>query len=441
MPGQQVAVIGGGIAGISAALELSQHNLDIHLIEKSAFLGGHAIHYTCKANGACQHCNACLVQEQLKRLNKAENVHLHLASQLQGIQKKGGTYFLETEQSPLFASQEEQEALEALANTKGWEHLVQRGPSRHNIPLYTLDWSRMEGSTAPSVTLPEPANGLDLNKKERSELIQAEAIVLASGFHPFDPHRIETYNYSSLNNVVSALDMEKIRRTRGYHLRPSDNIPPRRIAFIQCVGSRNTSHGNLWCSRVCCPYALRMARAMQAEQPQSEITFFYMDLQNCDRDPDKTLNTCRSSFRFLRIMPVDILPGENDSVIIRYMSEEETIKEDPFDLVVLSVGMEPGTDNASLARMFDIGLNRHGFFRTASEGGRTTPPEKGVFPAGAATGPKNIAESMEQATEAVKDLLTHISSQEKKDNGYERSLAVHTGADHRDGMDRPHRSP
>jgi heterodisulfide reductase subunit A len=442
VPEQDIAIIGGGIAGISSALELARHDLNIHLIEKSPFIGGHAIHYTCKANGVCRECNACLAEEQLKRIHDAENVQLHLASQLQGIEEhKDGTYQLETVQSPLFSSREEQDALEALAKTGGWQEIVRRGPSRHNSPFYTLDRSGLEELRKAPDSAPESAARLNPDKPARSELIRARAIVLATGFQPFDPHRIGTFNYSSLSNVVSALDMEHIRRNNGSHLRPSDRARPERIAFIQCVGSRSAAQGNLWCSRVCCPYALRMARAMQAEQPESAITFFYMDLQNCDMTPGKTLNSCRSSFRFVRMMPVDLLPGEGDSVIIRYMAHEEEIREESFDLVVLSVGMEPGPENARLARMFDIPLNRHGFFRAASGMTPGTPRDKGIFPAGAATGPKDIAESMEQAGEAAKDLLTYLSSQETNDHGYERSLAVHTGADHGDGLDRPYRSP
>ncbi|MCF8085539.1 MAG: FAD-dependent oxidoreductase [Desulfohalobiaceae bacterium] len=441
MPAPHVAVIGGGIAGMSAALELSRHDLDIHLIEKSHFLGGQAIHYSCKANGTCQGCNACLVEEQLKRINEAENVHLHLASRIRGIEQKGGTYQLETRQLPLFDSEEEQEALGRLALTKGWEHVVQRGPSGHNSPLYALNWSAIEETPDLAETVPEAAKRLNLKKKPRSELIQAEAVIPATGFQPFDPRRIGTFNYPRLSNVVSALDMEKIRRSSGYHLRPSDSARPGRIAFIQCVGSRSMAQGNLWCSRVCCPYALRMARAMQAEQPGSEITFFYMDLQNCGRNSEKTLSTCRSDFRFVRIMPVDILPGDNDSPIVRYMSREETIQEESFDLVVLSVGMEPGPENARIARMLDIGLNRHGFLRAESGPDGTSSQEKVVFPAGAATGPKDIAESMEQATEAVKDLLVSLNSQGKKNHGYERSLDFHANTGHRSGSDRPYRSP
>ncbi len=440
MSGNTIAIIGGGVAGITAALELSQHDVSIHLIEKSPFLGGHAIHYSCKANGTCVRCNACLVEEQLKRLNEAENVHIHLASQIQGIEKSGGSYRLQTTQSPLFESEEEQRALRSLAETENWKHIIQRGPSKNNKPLYALDWSRLEGESRQSLTDSEIAGQLDLSRTERSELIQAEAIILASGFQPFDPYRIGTYNCSGLENVVSALDLEKIRKSSGYHLRPSDGEPPRKVAFVQCVGSRNEAYGNLWCSRVCCPYALRMARAMRYEEPETAITFFYMDIQNCDRDPKKSLDAYRSSFRFVRMMPVDILSGENDSVRIRYMGEGESIEQEPFDMVVLSVGMEPGPENEALAGMLGIELNRYGFFRPASDG-ESDLEGSGIFPAGAATGPKDIAESMEQAKEAAKDLLTYLSLQEKKGDGHERTLDFHTGADHRNGVDRTHRSP
>jgi heterodisulfide reductase subunit A len=440
VPEQDVVVVGGGVAGISAALELARHDLNVHLIEKSPFLGGHAIHYSCKANGACRRCNACLVEDQLKELNKAENVLVHLASRIREVERPKGRFRLQTRQLPLFDSEREQEALRSLAHTEGWKHVVRRGPSRHNTPLYALDPSGLENTAIRSTALPDAASDLDLSREPRNELIQAEAVLLTTGFQPFDPYRIGTFNCSSLKNVVSALDLEKLRKISGSHLRPSDGAPPERVAFIQCVGSRNAAHGNLWCSRVCCPYALRMAEAIRSEQPGAEISFFYMDLQNCYRDQNRSLSACCSDFRFIRMMPVDLLAGENDSVTVRYMAPGESIEQESFDMVVLSVGMEPGPDNVSLAGMFDIELNRHGFFR-AAPGQQGMPEASGVFPAGAATGPKDIAESMEQAQEAAKDLLTHLSSQEKIDNGYERGLDFHTGSDRRIGVDRHHSGP
>lgn len=412
MPKQQVAIIGGGIAGISAALELSPYNLDIHVIEKSCFLGGQALNYNCKATEECQQCGACLVEKKLKELQERENISFHLGTSDLKCQKD--TYYqLKFKKDPLFESSQEQEVLKSIYNQDNSENIVLRGPSKNNDPLFIPNFPRIEqlGQSSSLSTLREK---LDLNKPAQDQEIQVQALVLATGFQPFNPERIGTYHYSSLENVVSSLDMEKIRKLRGSYLRPTDYSIPKRIAFIQCVGSRNENLGNLWCSRVCCPYALRMARHIQAEQPDTEITFFYMDTQNIDKDSATYLESCRSQFRLIRMMPVDISTGEDSAVKINYMlSEQEKMESEEFDLTILSIGIEPNPENTNLSEKFDIPLDKYGFFKPESEFNPALSRDKNIFLAGTATGPKDIPESIEQAGLAAKNLITYLGKQEK----------------------------
>ena len=441
MSSKTVAIIGGGISGISAALELSHFDLDIHLIERDHFLGGQAIHYNCKANGQCLQCYACLVEQKLNELNRANNVHVHLASQVFKFDKNAKDYELELSKDPLFDSEQEQEILKTVyrevENTDG---ILLRGPSKNNTPFLALDLDKLEQQkqTASGFLIANKLQEqLNLNKSRKKEKIQAQALILATGFQPFDPNRIGTYHYSLRDNAVTADDLEKIRKKKGDYLRPSDNNLPQKISFIQCVGSRNESQGNLWCSRVCCPYALKMAEAIKSENPDIDITFFYMDIQNAGRNPAISLENCTSRFRFLRMMPVDILPGSDSSVTIRYMnSDQEKIESEEFDMTILSIGIAPNQENEQLSRMYNILLDNYGFLQEYSRLDKSSFASEGIFSAGTATGPMNIAESIEHAGQTVKDLLTYLSKQEKRDYGYQRQYIHNKDTSDRRRMDR-----
>jgi len=435
---KRVAIIGGGIAGISAALELSQYDLDIHLIEKDHFLGGKAINYNCKAaDGRCRYCYACLVEGKLKELNRARNVQYHLSSRVLEFKNQVDIH-LDLLQDPQFQTEKEQEVLRCIYNRGDSENLVLRGPSKNNEPLFSLDFSRIEEveKDANSSTLSEIKKDMDL-KSRYKQTLQVDAVILTTGFQVFNPERIGTYNYQDLDNVVSALDMEKIRKTRGDYSRPSDHKLPEKISFVQCVGSRSESRGNPWCSRVCCSYALKMAEAISAENPNCEITFFYMDIQNTERRPVMNPLHIGSGFRFIRMMPIDMFPGANSGVKIRYMSQEkEEIQSEEFDLTVLSVGMEPNPENVYIAKQFDKPLDRYGFIRENTRFEAISSEDYGVFAAGTATGPKNIPQSMDHATETVKKVMNYLSKQEKKDYAEERGISCDTSIDYRKGVDR-----
>ena len=438
MTRKQVAVIGGGIAGISAALELCKHDLDIHLIEKSHFLGGKAINYNCKAvNGRCRQCGACLVEQKLNQLNKADNVHYHLASRVLEFEDKQD-FRLQLLKEPVYRTEKEQKILEWLYKTNNRENLVLKGISKNNQPLYALDLSRFEELEKKSSSLALTEIGKQLGiKSRRKESIQVDALIAATGFRAFNPGKIGTYHYQNLDNVISALDMEKIRKSRGEYLRPSDDRPPGKISFIQCVGSRSESKGNPWCSRVCCSYALKMAEAISAENPDIDITFFYMDMQNMGVNSTISPLNTDFGFRFIRMMPVDILPGTDSGVLIRYMSPQtERMESEEFDLSILSVGTEPNPENTYMAKLMDKPLDRHGFFRESSRFDPGFAKDKGVFAAGTATGPKSIAESAEHATEAVNKVVNYLSKQEKKDYGYEDRFILDKSSGYRERMDR-----
>jgi heterodisulfide reductase subunit A len=202
-------------------------------------------------------------------------------------------------------------------------------------------------------------------------------------------------------------------RAQGRVLRPSDGQPPAKVAFIQCVGSRDERLGNLWCSHVCCPYALRAAELMKHHNPEVEITVFYMDIQNTGNNFPAFYEKCKQDLQFVRNIPVDIYPMEDDRLRMRYTTEADGSPVDAeFDLVVLSIGIMPGLDNQRMASLLDIGLDADGFFRSSDSFNRTATTNNGVFLAGTVGGPKTIAASMAHAGQAAYDAMKYLGGGE-----------------------------
>jgi len=385
---KKIMVIGGGIAGLTAAWELAGLGAEVALVEKADFLGGHAIQYACKATDECRQCGACAVESMLKNVVNEPAITVHLATEVAAINKNGN----------FKASLKKIEAAKDLkaceagypANPMGCAAV--RGYSLNNSKYYLAD-----GSLNPETTGSEDA-------------LEVDAVVVATGFTPFDPRIKSTYRYDDLENVVSGLDLESGKRTKGTVLRPSDGKPPKKIAFIQCVGSRDERLGNLWCSQVCCPYALRTAQAMKHKDPELDITVFYMDIQNTGNDFPVFYQKCKDEMKFVRNIPVDMYKTDDDRVRTRFMAAEGSSEavDDDFDLVVLSVGIMPAADNASLSELVGAPLDGDGFFACTDMLNRTATGQDGVFMAGTATGPKTIAESIVHAGQSAGEVMKYL---------------------------------
>jgi heterodisulfide reductase subunit A len=279
------------------------------------------------------------------------------------------------------------------------------GYSKNNSPLHVII-SKEAGSEDQDVI---PEGAVEFGQLGFSGDLEVDAVILASGFQPFDAQKKGTYGFKKFNNVITGLDLERIKREKGAVVRPSDGKAPQKIAFIQCVGSRDEHLGNLWCSQVCCPYALRMAGDVKYKNADAEITVFYMDIQNTGKDFPRFYEKCKSDFRFVRNIPVDVFPIEDDRLSIRYMNEEDGVAvEEEFDLLVLSVGIMPSPDNQNLSELLGISLDEDGFFAAVDTLNRTSTLKDGIFLAGTVEGPRNIPASMAHAGQAASEAMKYL---------------------------------
>jgi heterodisulfide reductase subunit A len=250
-----------------------------------------------------------------------------------------------------------------------------------------------------------------INFEEKEEIVQMEvgSVVLAPGYTPFDPSGWDFYGFGHISDVVTSIQYERLLSAggpcMGHVVRPSDEKEPRKVAWIQCVGSRNTNRcTNGYCSSVCCMYAIKqmLITAEHAKGQPVEQTVFYMDMRSPGKEFERYYESAKAKgIRFLRSRPHTIEPGEGgNGVRMRYVTEGGDLREEAFDLAVLSVGLEPAKESRQLAETFGIQLDAYGFAQSSNLSPvHSTRP--GVFVTGAFQAPKAIPRSVTQASAAA----------------------------------------
>ena len=254
------------------------------------------------------------------------------------------------------------------------------------------------------------AEAIDFNQREESIELDVGAVVFTPGFELFDPGQKEELGYNLYPNVVSALEFERILSASGPYLgkvlRPSDDRAPQRIAFLQCVGSRDHEHD--YCSSVCCMYATKEAIiAKEHAGAELECDIFYMDMRAFSKGFDEYYNRAKESgvnYIKCRISSVKENPQTNN-LLIRYLTESGQIKSQEYDLIVLSLGMLPPAALNEVAAKFDIALNEQNFCRTSTFKPIETSHD-GIYVAGPANEPKDIPETVMQASGAAAKVLS-----------------------------------
>jgi heterodisulfide reductase subunit A len=315
----------------------------VHLLERDDAPGGWAGRFACKATDRCLRCNVCRAQRIVKDAVALPDVTLHTNVTLAGLEESAG-------------------------------------PDRFTAHL------------------------------DNGQTLAADAVIMTTGFEPFDPAIDLAWQYGRLPNVLTGLDLETQHTAgRAPLTRPSDGQPPQSVAFIQCVGSRNNNphrrpNQTNYCSAVCCAYALRFARLARHLANDTRLSVFNMDIQRFGCDFDRFLADCRQTIEFIKARPYRLTGEDNDTVRIVYEDQSNTrTTSRPFDLVVLSVGIQPGRDNRELSIRSGAGLDDCGFFRTLPGGlpGQTNRP--GIYVAGTARGPMDLAAAIAdgQATAAT----------------------------------------
>jgi len=262
-----------------------------------------------------------------------------------------------------------------------------------------------------------PTGAINFDDAEAVKTLNVGSVILAPGYKPFDPSGLDIYNYEQLPDVVTGLEYERLLSAsgpyQGHLVQPSTGREPKKIAWIQCVGSRNQACGNGYCSTVCCMYAVKQSLVTAEHLHGDDIqqTIFFMDLRAHNKEFERYYNDAvAKGVRFIRSRPHSVDPGDkNIGARLYYVTEDGRQVLEDFDLVVLSVGLEAPADALELAAKFGLKLDQYRFADTSSFGPVLTQRE-GVYVCGAFSGPKSIPRSVTDAsaaaTAAAKNLVT-----------------------------------
>ena len=248
---------------------------------------------------------------------------------------------------------------------------------------------------------------IDLKQTKKKMEVNVGAIILSSGIEPYDPRVKDEYGYGKLQNVVTSMDYERLLSSTGPYggvvLRSSNMKHPKKIAWIQCVGSRRVTPGdNSYCSGVCCTYTQKQVILTKDHDASAECTIFHNDIRSFGKDFERYYQRAEKlpGVRFIRsYASIEREIPENKNVVVRYATADDGVKSEEFDMVVLSIGLNPPLNYKGLADKFGIALNSHGFSKAISSNPIETS-RPGIFVSGAFQGPTDIPESVFTASGA-----------------------------------------
>jgi heterodisulfide reductase subunit A len=254
-------------------------------------------------------------------------------------------------------------------------------------------------------------NCIDFSLQDEIIKCRVGAIIVATGMNVYDPSVLDEYGYTHFANVVTSLEFERLISTggplKGDFGRPSDMKRPKRIGFVQCVGSRtqDLTRGNPYCSNICCMNTIKSAQYLKDTYPDTDITVFYMDLRAFGKGFEELLMRSKSNgVRYIRGLPGQVTndPGTDDLTVVVENTTANQLEFHRFDMLVLAVGATPATDTEAIRQMISLSTSPGGFLKEAHPKLRPVDtPTKGVFIAGTAESPKDVRESVTQASAAA----------------------------------------
>jgi heterodisulfide reductase subunit A len=416
---EAVLVIGGGIAGIQAALDLGDMGIKVHLVERKPAIGGRMaqLDKTFPTND----CSICILSPKLADCFRHQNITLHTLSEVKEVTGQMGDFSVRLRRYARFVDEDKcvncgdcaakcpvkvpDEFDMGLRRREAiYQYYLQGVPSvmaidRENCLYLTRGVCRICERFC-------TREAIDFEQKDTDVMVNVGAIIIATGFDPYDPSGIPQYGYKRYRNVITSLEYERLicasGPTGGHLVRPSDNKPAEKIAFVQCVGSRDLKN-NRYCSSVCCMHATKEAMLAYEHDPRVKSYIFYMDLRAAGKGFQEYIARGEQDYNisYIRGRAAKITEDHDENPIVWY-EEAENSKTDKItvELAVLATSLIPRRDAVDLSDNLGVELDEYNFLKTDPLSPLdTTRP--GIFACGCCREPTDIPESVAQASGAA----------------------------------------
>jgi len=408
---KNILIIGGGPAGLTAAKSLVDGGAEVTLVEKSESLGGMSRELTCKGVTECRNCGACLATDRAVDALREPGVEVLLLSEVSSVARNPEGYEAKIKVGARYVN----------SNCTGCGKCVEVCPvdGKAIFPVkgsgrprtYWIDRSKCQHfkkARCDKCSSVCPTGAIVFDDRARNVTRKVSAIVYATGMEPVDACEVSRLGCGTLDDVISSVDAERILNEKGRLARPSDGATPKKVAVVQCVGSRSVKNGVDYCSKFCCKYATKIAQLLFELDPELLLDFYFMDLRTMYEPQDDFkvwVKSNKKNVRLMRTMPATVQMGQDSKLVMRSTDETDGgIVEEQYDLVILSVGMRPVGASTELAQSLGIISDDRGF-ATTDDGSQAGS----VHILGAISSPMDIEES------AVRAIATSSRIQRKKE--------------------------
>ena len=422
---QEVLVIGGGVAGIQAALDLAAQGINVYLVEKEPSIGGKMaqLDKTFPTND----CSMCILSPKMVECSRHPNIRLWTYSELLDVQRTDEGHFkAKILRKPRYIDEEKCTGCGICAmhcpvkftgkfNVGLDKQAATYVPFPQAVPLiYTIDESfclNFNYGICETCRHMCSAGAVDFNQEPVETIIDVAAIIIATGFELLDPSHFTRYGYSQYKNVLSSLEFERLLSasgpTGGHVLCPSNGKEPKTIAFIACVGSRDCVHAHArpYCSKICCTYATKQAIIAREHDPHIDAYILYNDLRTFGKGFEEYITKAENIYniKYLKSLPGEIMEDpQTEELLVGYGGfstlEKKILR---ADLVVLCPAMIPASGNDKMSQILDLELDEYGFFKAKDVSDPVATNIPGIFLAGACEGVKDIPLSVAQASAAA----------------------------------------
>lgn len=411
-------IIGGGIAGMQAALDLGDQGFQVALVEREPSIGGKMI--TLSKVFPTLDCCSCITTPKMSAVAHHPNIKLLTYCEVQSMNENGTGFDVSVLQKPRYVDGSK------CTGCRQCEYECPiTVPSPFDRGLGSYRAIRVPFSTAvPQTAVLDidncllcgkcekvcPVEAIDFTQQPRTFSIEATAIVLATGFELTPLGAKKEYGSGKLPNVIDPLMMERFLAPTGPYgrvLRPGDGMEPTTIAYVQCAGSRDQTQGIEYCSRVCCMYAIKQAMLINGALPLAEVTIYYMDIRTFGKGYEQFYQNAKAmGVEFVRGKVASIREDETHNPIVKVeLTEEGRIIERTHDLVVLSLGMIPTASPST----FGLLPSSDGFISLPAINASPSATQRpGIFVTGAVGGPMDIVDSIVTAGSAASAASAYI---------------------------------